>query len=210
MMGMNPMSMFNGMGNGGMPNPFGMNNNYTSEEQRRQMESQNRQMMDQFERCLVTVVEEGKGDFLDTLERKLGGSYYSMAERGDRSGGRGGRRGGRGGYSRGEYGGSGGSSYASRDRERGRDRGRRGEECMQGLWMEIEELEKKSKKTPGFNMKSHLKKEFPDLDEEEVKVLSLFAEKGGMHHFARELGMEVDELYEVLTDVAEKVDIERR
>lgn len=59
-------------------------------------------------------------------------------------------------------------------------------------------------------MKNHLKKEFPDLDEEEVKVLSLFAEKGGMHQFARELGMEVDELYEVLMDVAEKVDMERR
>lgn len=31
-----------------------------------------------------------------------------------------------------------------------------------------------------------------------------------MHQFARELGMEVDELYEVLMDVAEKVDMERR
>lgn len=118
------------------------------------------------------------------------------------------------GYGRSEYGGNdGGSSYASRDRDYRKERGRRGGregECMQGLWMEIEELEKKSKKTPGFNMKNHLKKEFPDLDEEEVKVLSLFAEKGGMHQFARELGMEVDELYEVLMDVAEKVDMERR
>lgn len=210
-MGMNPMSMFGGMGNGGMPNPFGVNNNYMNDEQRRQMESQNRQMMDQFERCLVTVIEDGKGEFIDALERRLGDSHYSMAERGGRRGG--GRSGGRG-YGRSEYGGNdGGSSYASRDRDYRKERGRRGGregECMQGLWMEIEELEKKSKKTPGFNMKNHLKKEFPDLDEEEVKVLSLFAEKGGMHQFARELGMEVDELYEVLMDVAEKVDMERR
>lgn len=181
MMGMNPMSMFGGMGNGGMPNPFGVNNNYMNDEQRRQMESQNRQMMDQFERCLVTVIEDGKGEFIDALERRLGDSHYSMAERGGRRGG--GRSGGRG-YGRSEYGGNdGGSSYASRDRDYRKERGRRGGregECMQGLWMEIEELEKKSKKTPGFNMKNHLKKEFPDLDEEEVKVLSLFAEKVDM------------------------------
>lgn len=125
-MGMNPMSMFGGMGNGGMPNPFGVNNNYMNDEQRRQMESQNRQMMDQFERCLVTVIEDGKGEFIDALERRLGDSHYSMAERGGRRGG--GRSGGRG-YGRSEYGGNdGGSSYASRDRDYRKERGRRGVE----------------------------------------------------------------------------------
>lgn len=193
---MNPMSMFGGMG--GMPNPFG-GNSYANDEQRRQMESQNREMMRQFERCLVEVVENGNGEFLDVLERRIGPSY-SFAERG----GRGGRSGGRGGRGR---------SYASRDRGRDeereyrRDRGRRDrEDCMQALWYEIEELEKKSKKTPGFNMKNHLKKEYPELDEEEVKVISHLAERGGMHQFARDLGMDVQELYEVLTDVSEKMD----
>lgn len=189
---MNSLSIFGG----GIPNPFAQNGGYLTNDQ-------NRQMMEQFERCLVSVVEDGNGEFIKALVAKMDNPYYSTASRDTRRRWR---------DDRDDY--EGRRAYAFRDRDyRKNSRNRYEEEsgtCMQGLWLELEELEKKSKKIPGFSMKTHLKKEYPDLDDEEIKVLSLLAEKGGMHHFAKELGLEVDELYEVLSEVAEKVNGERR
>jgi hypothetical protein len=184
--GFNPMQM---AGLSGLPNPFA-SGGYSNEHQ---LQHHNKEMMKWFEKCLVTIVEEGEGEFLEALNKKIG--QIEEAEQSWM------RR-----HAREVYEVDYPDHHKKHHKKKHYYEEEDEDEDISQFWLELEELETKSKKIPGFNIRAHLKNEYSNLNDEELRVVTHLFDKGGLHKLAKEAGMSTREFLEIISEAAEKID----